>query len=260
MLTIGEIQYANVYPIFHYLKKLNKPDYHFIKGVPSYLNKMMLEGCLDTSVLSSIVYAKNPDSFLVIPDISISSVGKVKSVLLLTDHELTSLNGKTVFVTEESGTSVILLKIILNKFYNIGVNFTNEEKAADAFMYIGDKALFSYYNNRFKYLYDLGEIWYRFTGYPFVYALWLLRKEKVNNAYQFINDLLLIKNLSKENLSVLIEKYIFEGLSAYQIIDYWEIIDYNLTNKHIEGLLLFYRYAYEMSFIKRVPMLEFTGQ
>jgi len=48
MLRIGEIQYANVYPIFYYLKKVPSQDFKFVRGVPSYLNKMLMEGCLDT--------------------------------------------------------------------------------------------------------------------------------------------------------------------------------------------------------------------
>jgi len=85
MLRIGEIQYANVYPIFYYLKKVPSQDFKFVRGVPSYLNKMLMEGCLDTSALSSITYARFQEHSLIIPEISISSIGKVKSVMLFSN-------------------------------------------------------------------------------------------------------------------------------------------------------------------------------
>lgn len=257
MINIGEIQYANVYPIFHYLKQVNNPNFNFIRGVPSYLNKMMVEGVIDTSALSSIIYARHSDKFLIIPDISISSTKEVKSVNLFSNRCKDELNEAKVFLTEESGTSIILLKIILEKFWKIEVKYTNDQSEADACLYIGDKALFGYYNSSFKYIFDLGKIWYENTGYPFVYALWLLNKNKKDEVGDFVETLIKIKSRSKDNLSALIDKYIFNGLTSYQIIDYWETIDYNLTDKHIKGLLLFYRFARELGAIKDMPPLNF---
>lgn len=257
MLRIGEIQYANVYPIFHYFKKLNNRCFEFVKGVPSHLNQMMLNGLIDTSALSSIVYAKNPDLFLIIPEISISSVGEVKSVALFSNFSKDNLAGKKIYLTDESGTSVILLKIIIKNFWDLEVDFTNEEDGADAFLYIGDKALLNYYNGSYTYKYDLGEEWYKFTGYPFVYALWLINKYKRDDARSFVDSLMEIKAMSKKNLSVLIDEYTLKGLTTYQIIDYWETIDYNLTDKHLKGLLLYYQYALELDSITSVPALNF---
>jgi chorismate dehydratase len=257
MLRIGEIQYANVYPIFYYLKKVPSQDFKFVRGVPSYLNKMLMEGCLDTSALSSITYARFQEHSLIIPEISISSIGKVKSVMLFSNLSKDKLKGAKVYLTDESGTSVILLKIIFKKFWDMDVVFVNEESNADAFLYIGDKALLSYYGNDFSFKYDLGEEWYNYTGYPFVYALWLLNKDKADEAWFFVKTLLDIKSKSKNNLSALIDEYILKGLTTYQILDYWETIDYNLSDKHIKGLLLYYQYAKELGAIKEVPPLNF---
>jgi len=257
MLNIGEIQYANVYPIFHYLKKIKDLSLNFIKGVPSYLNRMMIEGVLDSSALSSIIYAKYPDRFTIVPEISISSIKDVKSVNLFSNKGIKDLNGSKIYLTEESGTSIVLLKIIISKFWGIDVEFTNEKMGADAYLFIGDMALFNYYNCSYKFIFDLGKVWYEYTGYPFVYALWLLNRNKVDEVEDFVKRLLEIKTKSKENLAALIDKYIFEGLTSYQIIDYWETIDYNLTDKHIKGLLLYYRYAKEIGAIKDFPPLNF---
>ncbi|MEF3254493.1 MAG: menaquinone biosynthesis protein, partial [Deferribacterales bacterium] len=212
---------------------------------------------IDISALSSIIYAKYPDNFLIIPDISISSIEKVKSVVLFSYFSKDKLKGKKIYLTDESGTSTVLLRIIFKKFWDIDVSYTNEENDAYAYLYIGDKALLNYYNGKFEYKYDLGEEWYRNTSYPFVYALWLLNKTKREDALDFIKLLLTIKGESKDNLSILIDEYRLKGLTTYQILDYWETIDYNLTDKHIKGLLLYYSYAKELGVINSIPSLDF---
>lgn len=259
MLVVGEISYANVYPIFAILK--NYKNYKFVSSFPAFLNKALRDSGVDTSPCSSIEYARNPENYYIIPGISISSIKEVKSVCLFSNYEISYLKGKNIYLTEESGTSIVLLKILLKLFLNIDANYTIEDKKGDAHLYIGDTALFKYYQNEYKYVYDLGKMWYEFTKLPFVFSLWLITKKAVEEKYEevinFKELLSEIKKDSKRNLSSLIDKYVFKGLTSYQIIDYWEIIDYNLNYKHIEGLKKYYKLAYEIGEIKKVPEIRF---
>lgn len=259
MLKIGEISYANVYPIFHELKKYS--GYKFVSSVPSVLNKALREGGIEISPCSSIEYAKSPENYLIIPGVSISSQMEVKSVCLFSRCRIEYLNGKRIFLTGDSGTSVVLLKIILKFFFNIHVVFTNDESDCEAYLYIGDKALFKYYSKEYKYTYDLGKVWYEFTHLPFVFALWLVNincyEEHPKELGDFIELLLKITSESKKNLSALIDFYFFKGLSSYEIIDYWEIIDYGLDESNIAGLKKYYELAYEIGEIKNIPSLNF---
>lgn len=257
-MKIGEIRYANVYPIFYYLKKIK--EYDFVRGTPSFLNKMIREGGVDVGVCSSIEYARNPGKYVIIPDISISSVGDVKSVCLFSSRKIENLENATVFLTEESGTSVVLLKILLKYYFNVKVYFTNNFDDSDAVLLIGDKALFSYYNNDYKYVYDLGFHWFQFSGYPFVFALWIAdsKWEGTEDIKRLHKNLVNIKVNSQKNLAALLEEYSFKGLTSYQILDYWDIIDYNLTEKHICGLIKFYKLAYEAGEIKKFPSLNLS--
>jgi len=260
MLIVGEIEYANVYPIFYSLKKKNFGEFKFVKSYPSVLNKALREGGIDISCCSSIEYVRNCGSYFILPDISISSIKEVKSVCLFSNYDLKYLKNKMVYLTEESGTSIVLLKIIFEKFYNIKLSFSPIKEECEAFLFIGDKALYRYYNNDFKYIYDLGKLWFDSTGLPFVYALWLVKKDTYYKKEKLIkklyDELIKIKNNSKLNLSSLVEHYFFKGLTPYQIIDYWEIINYDLTEKHIEGLKLFYDYAREIGEIKKSCELD----
>jgi chorismate dehydratase len=78
---------------------------------------MLLSGQLDVCPSSSIEFAKHPESYLILKDLSISSIGRVKSVYLLSRLPIENLDQQTLGLTGESDTSVNLLKIILHKFY-----------------------------------------------------------------------------------------------------------------------------------------------
>lgn len=259
MLKIGQIDYANVYPIFHYLQKMD--GFKLVKGVPSYLNTAIREGGIDLSACSCIEYARNPEKYYIIPNISISCINEVKSVMLFSDLPIEELEGEEVFLTSESGTSVVLFEILMRERYGINPVFTKENENAKAKVYIGDTALFGYYNDKAKYIYDLGSLWNEFTGLPFVFALWIIRKDTADRdreeASKFVDLLGRIKRDSKTNLAALIDHYKMKGLTSWQIIDYWEIINYDLSDAHIQGLLKYYSYAAKIGRIKKVPSLDF---
>lgn len=259
MLRIGQIDYANVYPIFHHLEK--EKGFKLIKGVPSYLNTAIREGVIDLSPCSCIEYARNPESYYIIPDISISSINEVKSVMLFSDMPIEELGGKEVYLTTESGTSVILFEILMRERYGIVPEFTKENPEAPAKVHIGDTALFGYYNDKSKYIYDLGKLWKEFTGLPFVFALWIIRKDTADahreETKAFVELLGRIKKDSKGNLASLIDHYQMKELTSYQIIDYWEIINYDLSENHIKGLLNYYSLAVKIGRLKKMPSLDF---
>ena len=122
-LRIGQIDYANCFPIFSALQKnFDCSAYRFVRGTPSALNQKLLAGDIDLCPSSSIAYARSAQSLRLIPDLSISSVGAVKSVKLFSRIPLEKLNRTLIGLTVESETSIALLKIILKKFYR----FTNE--------------------------------------------------------------------------------------------------------------------------------------
>src|SRR5512136_1386721 len=113
-LRIGEIEYANCTPIFSVLKKdFDCADYRFIRGVPARLNAMLSREEIDLCPASSFEYGKSADKYYLLPGLSISSVGAVKSVLLFSRLPIGELDHQAIGLTAESDTSVNLLKIIM---------------------------------------------------------------------------------------------------------------------------------------------------
>lgn len=252
-LRIGKIPYTNLFPIFYTLKKeCDCSSYEFVEDMPSVLNRMLRNNDLDISPSSSIEYLRNPSLYKIIDGHSISSKGIVRSILLFTKKPIESLNNGAIHVSSQSETSVALLEIILIKFYGINCRLepsnNPEISNADAFLLIGDEALTHGSRLRVQGLYliyDLGEIWYKQTGLPFVFALWMARKKQADDELldKFIQDLNRAKEIALKKLPEIVKHSTVKNfMTEQEIISYWNIIDYDLTESHMKGLGLFDKY------------------
>ena len=269
MIRIGEISYLNCTPIFSMLRgRFADPDYRFICGTPAELNQRLRNGEIDICPSSSIEYARNPDSYLIIPEISIASLGAVKSVLLFSPLPLEELDGAEIALTGESETSVVLLKILLACRYSFSNSFrtaTGEEQACVAeggpLLLIGDRALRASLAPHNGHVYDLGELWFEFTGLPFVFALWLARRpavEKDRAAFRLLAErLVLAKQFATANFAEIAAGTArHDGISEEFLLDYWQTISYELGEQHQEGLKLFFRFAVECGILEHEPPLR----
>ncbi len=262
-LNIGRIPYANLYPVFYYLdNKCDNSSYKFVKGVPSKLNQMLREGVLDISPSSSIEYLRNKDKYLILPWFSISSHGPINSIFLFSKFPLDKLEGKTIALTSESETSVALLKIILKEFVSVKCKFVSVTRRSvnsllesfSAVLHIGDTAMSEarkisgHKSAEDTFTYDLGELWDKYTGLPCVYALWVVRRkvvsQKKNLIKQLSRDLVDANRYSAGNYPLIAKTAPQkEWLTEKELVNYWEIISYDFTGKHLEGLKQFEKYA-----------------
>lgn len=263
-LKIGRIPYANLFPIFHYLDNhCSNAEYTFIKGVPSKLNKMLRAGDLDISPSSSIEFLKNKNRYRILPWHSISSTGRIKSILLFSRVPLDKLGGKTIAVSSDSDTSAALLKIVLKEFCSLECKYKKTDlrsvrnilSSVSAVLHIGDTAMIEAQKlsglspgPSVLFTYDLGELWYKYTGLPFVYALWVVRKktldEKTDLIRKLSSDLIDAKKYADRKLSLIArDAPQRKWISEKDLVHYWNIISYDFTEKHLEGLRLFEKYA-----------------
>lgn len=273
-LRVGKIPYANLFPIFYTLETaFDCSSYEFVEGVPSRVNRMLREGAVDISPSSSIEYLRDAASYRVVEGHSISSRGPVGSVFLFSERPPGELDGATIAVTAQSETSVALLRIILERFHGVRSTFivseAPEDAGAAAFLLIGDDAL-KYAKGQgargreaehpcplppapCPVAYDLGELWYRHTGLPFVFALWIVRPgigEKGPALDAFLKDLDAAKERALRALPEIARHSPLRAfMSEGEILDYWSKLDYELTAEHRKGLALFERYLKELSLV-----------
>ena len=269
-LTLGYIPYLNCAPFFHHLRA-NGFKGAFVTGVPSVLNRMLQQGQLDVSPSSSFEYARNWRDYYLLPGHSISSIGKVKSVLLFSPVELSELSGRQIAITGESATSINLLRIIFREFYDLhDVTDTVPNTAIETLvrqqqpaLLIGDRALkLAADLPAGMQIYDLGDIWYQHTGLPFVFALWMICRKSLD---EFSVELAgLGKQLLLSRQQLLTDPYQFANsvaktidLDAKAIVNYWETIDYCLEKKHLQGVQLFFQLCKKNQLLDEEPELIF---
>lgn len=268
-LKIGHIEYANCTPIFSALfRSPGRAGYYYVKGVPSSLNLMLRSGEIDVGPVSSIEYGMSPRSYHLLPGLSISSFGAVKSVLLFSKEPIEDLDGKPIGLTTDSDTSVNLLRIILGRQYafrndmrRTSLTLKDALEEFSAVLLIGDAALRGNMANHGLYVYDLGELWHQYTGFPFVFSLWLVTdravKEKKSEVAALSARLLEAKELAsrsyEEIAATCAER---EWMTREALVDYWRTISYDLDEAHLHGVSTFYRFAADLGLIERAPEIR----
>lgn len=243
--------------------------YEFVEGVPSTLNRLLRQGKIDISPSSSVEYLRHKDRYTIMDGHSISSTGPIGSILLFSRKPIETLDGSTVLASSQSETSVALLDIILKKFYVIDCQLkaTNEplQKALEtypAYLLIGDDALNAVAGYKLQatsknsriYVYDLGDIWHKNTGLPFVFALWIVRKDCCTDRplliARFKKDLDTAKIKALKSLKIIARESPLKNiLSEGEIFSYWQEISYDLDDEHKNGLELFRKYAKELKLL-----------
>ncbi|MBI4652280.1 menaquinone biosynthesis protein [Candidatus Desantisbacteria bacterium] len=268
---IGHIQYLNCLPLYYGLIN-NKALFHvdLVKGTPTELNRLFLDNKLDVSPISAIEYCLNAGRLMLLPDLTVSSDGEVKSILLICREPLKKLNGKKIALTTNSATSRILTKIIVKEKYNLDVKYidakpslTEALKEAEAVLLIGDEALKILYNPEGLLLYDLGREWKELTGKKMVYAVWAVHREFAKTKPEvlqkiysnFISSMLYS---SKKLNKIAKECAKWEIFDAEFLFDYFKSLHFEFGAAYQEGMKLFFEKAGKHGFIKKVPELVFA--
>lgn len=269
-LRVGRIPYANVFPVYRALEQILPPGaVEFVEGHPAELNRMLRDGALDISPSSSIEYARHPERYLLVPDISIAARDRVMSVFLLSNRPLDALPDGPIAMTEASDSSVVLLEILLRQFLRKGnplvrspLSPSEALKRYPACLAIGDAAIRAWLDRAAPFLTDMGSWWRRETGKPFVFALWIVSRSALETKGEalrnFARALLSAKAMAREAISKEAERPIGPDWIPVDFrIDYWNNLSYDLSISEREGLVLFYALAARIGQIPSAPELRF---
>jgi len=177
-LRIGAVTYLNSKPLTEHLSELF-PDAVIRDDYPSRLADDLAHGHLDVALIPSIEYFRG-DHYEIVSDACVAARGPVFSVKLYSRVPWGDI--RTVGLDEGSRTSAALTKILLGERYGVEpetvpflLGQTIESCPADAILMIGDRAMHPQ-DEKFHATWDLGEEWFRWTGLPFVFAMWVARK------------------------------------------------------------------------------------
>jgi chorismate dehydratase len=271
-LRISAISFLNTAPLMWDFENgepaaLLRQRFDISYTIPSRCAEQLKEGSADIGIIPVAAYTTIPD-LVIVPDVAIAAKNKVRSILLVSKVSLEKI--RSVATDDSSRTSAALVEIYLRKFVGTNPGFSRQKPDLktmlqwhDAALLIGDPALQAHVTGYF--VYDLAEEWKRWTGRPFVFAFWAVRKGALLEQGAACNIAQVFQQSRDNGL-----KHIPEiasawapklGLSAKLIAEYLtENVDYSLDADNLEGLRLFYRYGVEYGVFAGVPNLAFLEQ
>ena len=248
MIRLGRISYVNMAPVFHRLTH----EVEEVTGVPTELNRMLLDGGLDVAPISSIEYARNASRLRLLPRLCVSSEGAVDSIQLVTRIPLGQV--RSVAVTPESATSVVLTRVLLPR-----AEIRPLDAEADARLLIGDAALRSAFEDPTPH-YDLGRLWLERTGLPMVFAVWAAPEPVVEGLGELQESLVASVRLARSEPERLAheasDRY---GYPAGFLARYFEKLRYSFGPRERAGLITFFELARDVGELERVPELRFVA-
>ena len=246
-MRLGRISYANMAPVFYKVEA----DVEEVTGVPTELNRMLLDGELDIAPISSIEYARNADQLRILPRLCVSSEGAVDSIQLVTRMQFNQV--RTVAATPESATSVVLTRILLPKAEILPLGME-----ADAKLLIGDAALHSAYEDPTPH-FDLGRLWLEKTGLPMVFAVWAAPEPVVDGLVELEHALVASVRLARSEPELLARKASeLYGYPAGFLARYFEKLRYSFGPRERAGLYTFLEMARDAGELTHVPELRFV--
>ena len=231
----------------------------FTDAAPARCAEMLEFGEVDAALVPVIEYQRIPE-IAIVPDVCVGSRSAVRSVVLAT--KLNNLKKvKRVALDDSSRTSVALVKIIFREFLGCEpewVTSTPDLKAmlthADAALIIGDPAM-KIPRDQFR-VFDLATMWHEFTGFGFVFAMWMTRRSEADRVRAI--DFAGARDEGLAHLEEIAAGQ--QNLSLAEVKDYLtQNIAFRMDEEMEGGLDRYFELAHKLGLIESAKQLDFIG-
>ena len=234
----------------------------FTDTAPARCAEMLARGQVNAALVPVIEYQRIQD-VRIVPDVCVGSKSAVRSVVLVTRrNNLKKI--ERVALDESSRTSVALVKIIFREFLGFEPDWISAAPdlksmltAADATLIIGDPAM-KIPRDKFR-VFDLATLWHEFTGFGFVFAMWMVRNDGaetvgvIDFAAARDEGLAHLDNIAAENETP-------AGLSRSEIRAYLtQNIAFHVDEEMEKGLTTYFELAEKHKLIDEAKPLEFIS-
>ncbi|MGR3951523.1 MAG: menaquinone biosynthesis protein [Chlamydia sp.] len=253
MIRVGGQYYANALPFFYplFANRISH-EVEFTWGPPKKINTMVLQGDVDVGMVSSLTFTDHRSDFVLLSDVGIAARGAVESVCLFVPEDNDSHDFSEIFLTNESETSIRLLQVLCNNFWNIFPEFL-VSTVSDAelieskkiFLTIGDRCLSLLKTPKYLRI-DLAKAWHMATGKGFIFGMLVTNnrslQKKSEPIFEFHRDIDRAFQWSQENFSEIID-YAHSRIPAaskeFLYSYYTKALEYRLSPIHFQGLECF---------------------
>jgi chorismate dehydratase len=275
-VRLGAVGYLNARPLVYGLGA--SPQFALRFDVPSQCAELLHAGAIDVGLIPSIEYLRHPrEPYAIVPDLAIASSGPVASVAIFTTRPMADV--RSIALDTSSRTSVALVRVLCARVFGIrpaldplGPDLREMLSRCDAALIIGDNALIQQggevelpagsgdrqraANVSIEKI-DLGEVWIRATGLPFVYAFWAGRAGCLSPAH--VQALHRARDLGLQRTEEIARDYFKDAPDRWSMGARYlrDNIKYSLGVQERAGLDLFYRYAIEAGVVEGAEPLRF---
>jgi len=186
------VNYLNTRPLIYGLQRLPIKDrVELVEEYPARLAEMLKKDEIDIGLVPVAVLPEIP-GYKIIGDYGIAAEGEVASVCLFSEVPMNEI--KKIYLDYQSRSSVALLKWLMKEYWGLDAelvnatddSFRNEIKGTTAGLVIGNRALQQRRISTF--IFDLSSEWKKITGLPFVFAVWVSKKEFSPEFIQEFNE------------------------------------------------------------------------
>lgn len=233
----------------------------FTDTAPARCAEMLARGEVDAALVPVIEYQRIND-ISITPDVCVGSKTAVRSVVLVTrKNNLKKV--ERVALDESSRTSAALVKIIFREFLGFEPEWKTAApdlhsmmQQADAALIIGDPAM-NISRDQFR-VFDLATLWHEFTGFGFVFAMWMVRNESLEKVRSI--DFATARDEGLANLDKVIASYPHQiPFSVDEIRQYLtENIVFKVDEEMRNGLNLYFDLAAKQHLISQAKSMEYV--
>lgn len=246
-IRITAISYYNTLPFIYGLTQSGLlSGYKLNLEVPSVSAHKIISSKAEIGLIPVGALPGIPDYHLV-SNLCIGADKDVKSVLLLSNSELQNI--KTIYLDTDSLTSVNLVRILAQKYWNINPHWKSQSELVgnlthdEGVVLIGDKTFGLC--RQYPFCYDLAGEWIKFTGLPFVFAVWISRNplpEVFEKSFQAALE------WGVEHREESIIMAVNPHITKLELISYLtNDISFSLDRQKMKGMELFLKYLSENS-------------
>jgi chorismate dehydratase len=190
-LRVGRIPYLHAEPFYCDMERRGLVLYEM---VPSALAGAITDGDIDAGPIPVVDCFRLAENLQPVAGFCVATVRTAGNVFLYSTKPMTELHTARIGVTDEAATALQLLDVLLRVKYQVEpAAYVSLQETYDAFLLIGNDGLRRRGGARgFAYTYDLGEEWYAWTGLPFVFSRWMVRKDVDPKALALLQDTLYV--------------------------------------------------------------------
>jgi chorismate dehydratase len=253
--------YLNSAPlIWSFFHGSHRGSVDFVEAVPARCAQMLAESSVAGALVPVIEYQRIAGGFLV-PNVCVGSQKEVLSVVLVSKNKRLENIG-SVALDESSRTSATLAKVIFREFLDREPEWTtrapNLEEMLDkndAALIIGDPGMT--FPRQGLNVWDMASLWKEHTGLGFVFAMWMVRDEAVEDARKV--NFSGARDEGVAHVDEIVRSYQDKiPMPVSELRNYLtQNIVFNVDESMERGLRLYFELAYKHRLIERVKPLRF---